>query len=203
MQELYFEKPILKVTNFCIGNFMKIVKVIAELKAKVDLFEDHMKQSWLILYLTVKLLPVMICFYCLYPQYLSICMTESTTETETAAKLALLYFGLALSQLQLMLQSHRVILKLTCAILVSGILMVSLTLFLPLQIPAIDLFIGMNCLLSCTKIFEQGNNLVQLLEQKLLVEEERSDTSEDEVKQSILELLSPRKPKVRPRSSML
>lgn len=45
MQELYFEKPILKVTNFCIGNFMKIVKVIAELKAKVDLFEDHMKQT--------------------------------------------------------------------------------------------------------------------------------------------------------------
>lgn len=197
MQELYFEKPILNVINFWTEKFKRIIKNLIDSTDKVNCFEDFMKQRWLMLLLIIKLFPVAVALYCLYPQYLRICMTESVTEIETAVKFTLLYFGLAVSQLQLMLQSHRLLLKLMFTILICWVLKSSSLFFSQLSLPAQDLFIVVNCLLSCTKIVEQWKNLTQILEQKLLVEQEKSDTTDDEVKQSILEPLSPRKPKVR------
>ena len=200
---LYFEKPILSVINFWTEKFKRIIRSLIDFTDKVNCFEGIMMQRWLILLLTVKLFPVAVALYCLCSQYLSICMTESVTEIETAVKFTLLYFGLAVSQLQLMLQNHNVLLKLMSTILICWILKSSSLFFSQLSLPAQDLFIVINCLLSCTKIVEQWKNLIQILEQKLLVEQKKSDKSEDEVKQPILEPLSPRKPKVRWISSVL
>lgn len=200
---LYFEKPILSVINFWTEKFKRIIRSLIDFTDKVNCFEGIMMQRWLILLLTVKLFPVAVALYCLYSQYLSICMTESVTEIETAVKFTLLYFGLAVSQLQLMLQNHNVLLKLMSTILICWILKSSSLFFSQLSLPAQDLFIVINCLLSCTKIVKQWKNLIQILEQKLLVEQKKSDKSEDEIKQPILEPLSPRKSKVRWISSVL